>query len=158
MKKCPCGLSTYNHCCGLYHSGKMLPVSPEQLMRSRYSAYALAEIEYIKKTMYGYALVNFDEVSAKAWATAAHWLGLNILNTEIIGQNKGIVEFQARFIEGGRQQILHEISEFETINGQWFYIKGDYPNRQNPLLSQKISRNSPCYCGSQKKFKQCHGK
>ncbi|MCB0991802.1 MAG: SEC-C domain-containing protein, partial [Acidimicrobiales bacterium] len=28
-------------------------------------------------------------------------------------------------------------------------VKGDH---------EKIGRNDPCYCGSGKKFKQCHGK
>ena len=158
MKQCPCGLAAYHTCCGPYHSGAKLPDSPEQLMRSRYSAYALADIDYIKKTMHGNALAHFDEVAAKEWATAAHWLKLKILNTAMISHTKGLVEFEARFIENGKEQLLHENSEFDKIDGRWLYSKGAYPNIQKPLQSQKIGRNSPCYCGSQKKFKQCHGK
>lgn len=27
----------------------------------------------------------------------------------------------------------------------------------HPILHQKIGRNEPCWCGSEKKFKKCHG-
>lgn len=30
--------------------------------------------------------------------------------------------------------------------------------QQTPVVSQKIGRNSPCPCGSGKKYKKCHGK
>ncbi|MCA9846157.1 MAG: SEC-C domain-containing protein, partial [Dehalococcoidia bacterium] len=26
-----------------------------------------------------------------------------------------------------------------------------------PAVSQKVGRNEPCYCGSGKKYKKCHG-
>jgi preprotein translocase subunit SecA len=34
------------------------------------------------------------------------------------------------------------------------------PGAKQPAVRQtpKLGRNDPCYCGSGKKFKQCHGK
>ena len=36
----------------------------------------------------------------------------------------------------------------------------DQPQTQQPFVrhDKKVGRNDPCYCGSGKKFKQCHGK
>src|SRR5689334_9579352 len=47
---CPChsGLK-YKKCCRPYHNGMPAP-SPEALMRSRYSAYALNKPDYIMQT------------------------------------------------------------------------------------------------------------
>ena len=37
------------------------------------------------------------------------------------------------------------------------FIEGSNES-QNPLKKEKVSRNSPCPCGSEKKYKHCHGK
>ena len=68
MSKCPCcSKLDYKACCGLYHNAYEMPKIPESLMRSRYSAYAMANIDYIKKTMQGKALETFNEQDAKTW-------------------------------------------------------------------------------------------
>ena len=68
-KQCSCGSnSTYLQCCGQFIDGLSLPITPEALMRSRYTAYTLADIAYIKKTMRGKATIGFDETEAGHWA------------------------------------------------------------------------------------------
>jgi SEC-C motif-containing protein len=68
-KKCPCSSGKiYQKCCELYISGVKLPALPEELMRSRYSAYTMANIDYIVKTMYGKALQGFIQKDAYNWA------------------------------------------------------------------------------------------
>ena len=52
---CPCGKGLYKDCCEPLHSGKTRAVHAEQLMRSRYSAFALQQIGYIVKLQH---LVN----------------------------------------------------------------------------------------------------
>ena len=48
---CPCGTGKdYTQCCGRYIEADELPEYPEQLMRSRYTAYAFNNAEYLKKT------------------------------------------------------------------------------------------------------------
>ena len=45
---CPCGSGhTYEACCEKYISNKEIPSAPEQLMRSRYSAYVLKNEDYL---------------------------------------------------------------------------------------------------------------
>lgn len=116
-------------------------------MRSRYTAYTQANIDYITHTMTGPALINFNPESVKAWAASVTWLGLTVLQSHhVLNSSKAQVEFIARFKQDNDVELLHEISEFELIKGRWYYIKGK---------QGKISRNGPCPCGSGKKYKHC---
>ena len=49
-----------NACCDLYISGQKPAPNPESLMRSRYTAYTQANIDYIVATMRGAALDGFN--------------------------------------------------------------------------------------------------
>jgi len=49
--ECPCGSGErYDACCGRLHRGAADAQTPEELMRSRYSAYALGELDYVWRT------------------------------------------------------------------------------------------------------------
>ncbi len=125
-KPCPCGShQDYVSCCGLYLNIPMQnPPSPETLMRSRYTAYTLANTQYIKKTMRGKALQGFNRIEAQEWAKSVNWIGLQVVKTSAVVLNRGYVEFIASFIEGGELKTLHEVSEFVCKKGVWFYVDG----------------------------------
>ena len=66
---CPCdSQKNYLSCCEPFITGKQSCTTPEALMRSRYSAYTLSNVDYIKETMRGNALTGFQEQNAKRWA------------------------------------------------------------------------------------------
>lgn len=121
-------------------------------MRSRYTAFTQANMDYIQQTMSGGATRDNDIESTRQWAKTVEWLGLDVLHTEIDPDKstKGLVEFKASYRLNHRDQVLHERSLFEKINDRWFYV-GQAPH-QNIL---KIGRNDPCVCGSGKKYKKC---
>ncbi len=123
-------------------------------MRSRYAAYCLGNIAYIQSTMQGKASLGFDLQAAAEWAKRMIWLGLQVLSTVTLSDNEAEVEFIARFVEGNILHRMHERSRFKRILGQWFYVDG----QTLPQSTQLVSRNESCPCGSQKKWKQCHGK
>ncbi len=157
MNPCPCGSRiNYLACCGLYITQLAIPQTPEALMRSRYTAYFLANIDYIKKTMQGKALEDFNEDHAANFANLVQWIGLNILNIQkdSTDENIGFVEFIATYMDKGIIKKIHEQSEFKRINGHWFYIDG----KTDKIRQQSPTRNAPCPCGSQKKFKNCHAR
>lgn len=139
---CPCGLkASFATCCAQFIEGHSKAETPEQLMRSRYCAYTQANIEYIEKTMAKKAAQGFDPQAAKSWAKQAQWLGLTVLeatNTQ--------VKFIARYKMDDTLEFLCELSDFEKIGDEWFYISG------KPF---KLKRNDPCPCLSGKKFKNC---
>jgi SEC-C motif-containing protein len=151
--ECPCSSGKpFSNCCGIYLSGAKTAPTAEALMRSRYTAYSLSDIDYISRTMRGPASQNFDAEEALTWAKEVTWLGLKVIQFSQNNQH-GSVEFKATYAFNNTKHELHELSEFELLDGQWFYVDGKSRNIQNI----KIGRNDPCSCGSQKKFKKCCG-
>ncbi len=127
MKQCSCDNSTdYAACCGRFISGNAVAETPEQLMRSRYSAYSMANIDYIVQTMRGTALQGFDKQHARQWAQAATWQGLQVVHTEMDADKAdvGYVEFIAKFQLDGQNQQIHEKSRFKKYDGRWYYVDG----------------------------------
>lgn len=161
MIECPCGSQTdYLACCGQYIENQGIPNTPERLMRSRYSAYSRANIDYIQKTMRGKPLEGFDATEAERWAKQVAWMGLHIVKTEMDPKNEniGYVEFIATYQVQGENQTIHELSQFQRHEGKWFYTDGTPLKTPSSSKKTKTSRNAPCPCGSQKKYKNCHGK
>lgn len=124
MKLCPCGSQArYLDCCGLYIQKKLPAPTPEALMRSRYSAFVEGNIAYIRKTMRGEALLNFDKRAAKE---KVGWISLEILSTSKSSDNHqiGYVEFIAKYKKNLNLFSIHEISTFHLINDKWYYLSG----------------------------------
>lgn len=154
---CPCdSQKSYLSCCEPFITGKQSPEQPEALMRSRYTAYTMSNIDYIKATMRGNALVGFQETDAKRWAKRVRWIKLSVLKSAIENASTGYVEFEASFVDGSRLKSIHEKSEFIHEDGRWYYIGGTHLPTEH--TEQMIFRNMSCPCGSPRKFKNCHGK
>jgi SEC-C motif domain protein len=175
MKKCPCNSGkNYEACCEPFLTNKALPETAEQLMRSRYTAFTLADVDYLKKTLAPESRTDFDVQSTKKWAESSQWKGLQIVSTEK-GQaddKKGQVEFIATYVIDGEALDHHEVSQFrKSDSGQWLFVEGDshthkegeghHHHNDKPQTvvreSPKVGRNDPCPCGSGKKYKKCHG-
>lgn len=156
MENCPCGSGkTTYECCGACIEGRHIPATPEELMRSRYTAYTQANIDYIANTMKSPALDHFNAESARTWAERAVWIKLDVVFAQIDG-DKGSVEFFAHFSQNGKRHVIHELSEFHLENGRWYYMNGIDP-RQPPIGATRVKRNATCPCGSNKKYKKCCG-
>ncbi|OGT46890.1 MAG: hypothetical protein A3E83_09030 [Gammaproteobacteria bacterium RIFCSPHIGHO2_12_FULL_41_20] len=123
-KLCPCGLTnSYSNCCGTFINNLRQALTPEELMRSRYTAYTMANIPYIKRTMRPPAANNFDATAARKWAKQVTWLKLEVIGTYQEGLT-GFVKFKAHYLQKNKKCVLHEISEFHYNHGQWFYVDG----------------------------------
>ena len=146
---CPCQSSQpYANCCQPFHTGQRQPENAEQLMRSRYAAYALQQIDYLVRTTVPAQLLNRDDLAQ--WARETQFLGLTVhQHIPRIGKRHAQVAFTARFAEHGSAHEHHELSTFVQINGAWYFIDPTVP-----LPSMK----SPCICGSGAKFKACCGR
>ena len=152
---CPCGSQkSLTQCCDVYLQGQFPAPTAEKLMRSRYSAYCLKNIDYLFDTEHPSRRKPNSRKLIAATANSLRWLGLTVLGTEG-GQPEdetGVVEFVAVYQEGISVAQLHERSHFIKEKGKWFYTDGD----MLPPLQPK--KNEPCWCKSCKKFKHCHGK
>lgn len=156
MSLCPCNSSKkYKYCCAPYIQNITWVPNPEALMRSRYTAYCLGNFEYIRSTMAGPALQQFDVSQAQRDINRLKWISLKIISAETPIDDNGYVEFIAQYILNQRLKSLHEISQFKKHDGQWFYINGTHKHSQ--LEDKLISKNQTCPCSSGKKYKNCHG-
>ena len=117
-RRCPCGTGlTYAECCGRLHDGTASAATAEQLMRSRYSAFAVGDAAYLLATWHPDtrpASLDLDP--------ALRWTGLEVLATTggAMLATEGTVEFRASY-RGGAQ---HEDSRFVREDGRWYYLDG----------------------------------
>jgi SEC-C motif-containing protein len=161
--KCPCGTDlALEACCGPIISGERAAPTAEALMRSRYSAYAQKNTQYVIDTHDPEGRADLDPEGTSDWAERTEWLKLDVLNTKAGGENDdtGEVEFVARFRdERGKEHSHHELSTFIRREGRWYYQDGATPEK-TPITraTPKIGRNDTCPCGSGKKYKKCCGK
>jgi SEC-C motif domain protein len=123
MENCPCLSSkTYCKCCEPLHQGLDVAKTAEQLMRSRYSAFAKVEIDYLLATTHPSTRKNHRKNDLKSWATKNNWQRLEILFT-----SENQVAFKAYFQSIGREVEIHyEKSTFIFEEGRWFYLDGEF--------------------------------
>lgn len=113
QQHCPCGSgATYDACCGRLHRGADRASSPEELMRSRYAAYAVGATDYVFRTWH--PRTRPDDLSPDPALT---WTGLTVL-----GSGADWVEFVAAYERDGMSGELREHSLFEQRAGRWVYV------------------------------------
>lgn len=158
-EKCPCGSTlAYEKCCEPLIKGTSQATTAEILMRSRYSAYVNAEIDYLYATTHPEHRKGYDHEGTRKWAESSQWLGLEIVSSRGgEGDSLGEVEFIARFSDEGVETAHHELGKFKKLDGNWYFTEGKMVTSK-PLISNKIGRNDPCPCGSGSKYKKCCGK
>lgn len=117
---CPCGGASLAQCCGPLLEGSVIATHAEQLMRSRYSAYALGREDYLKASWH--ASTRPAETVTDA---AIKWLGFEVRSAQEAG-DEAQVEFVARCRVQGRGHRLHETSRFVREDGRWYYVDGDF--------------------------------
>lgn len=148
---CPCQSGKdFAACCGRFISHRDHAENAELLMRSRYSAYVLNNMGYIEETWHP------DFRPANLFSNPQlHWIRLDIIDFKEQGE-QATVEFEARLLDKGKVNALHEKSHFVYEQGRWLYTQGDMmPSTFKPW---KPSKNETCPCGSGLKFKRCCAK
>ena len=116
---CPCQSGAgYDACCGRLHGGKADAATAEELMRSRYSAFAAGDRTYLLKTWSSETRPRELELDP-----AQQWNGLQIVRMAKGSKQDaaGIVEFRARFRMDGTDHEQHETSTFVREDGRWVY-------------------------------------
>lgn len=113
--RCPCGSGkTLPECCQPYIDGTLVAPTPEALMRSRYSAYATNDEQYLLDSWH--ASTRPRKIDADP---SVQWIRLKIVDADI---SKNLVEFVATFRLNGKAHKLHEKSHFVLEHGKWFYL------------------------------------
>lgn len=118
---CPCGRGlSLVRCCARLHGGEPAP-DAEALMRSRYSAWVLGDVAYLRATWHA----DTCPPDLAPDDGQLRWLGLSVKRHVLTGPDAAEVEFVARYRVAGRGARMHEISRFVRENGRWLYVDGD---------------------------------
>ena len=123
MSNCYCGNSlSFQECCEPYILGFKNVSTAEALMRSRYSAYVVAEADYLLATTHVSTRKSYKKSDILQWSQANKWLKL-----EIIASTENTVTFKAFYLdENLKAQVHYEHSTFKLEDGKWFYVDGEY--------------------------------
>lgn len=133
---CPCGGGAYAECCAPLHAGEREAQDPEQLMRSRYSAFAVHDAAYLWKTLH----VAHDERAAGEAAFRdkldksmgnLRYTGLRVIEVRVPEGPDGPVPdavaqvlFHAAIQQHRRDRSIVELSDFALDGGSWRYLSG----------------------------------
>jgi len=120
-RACPCcSGKPYADCCGPLHVGAGRAATAEQLMRSRFSAFAVGDAAYLLRSWHSTtrpARLSLDD--------GTNWTRLEILGATDGGpfHSEGTVRFRAHYQEAdGAPQFMEENSSFAREDGAWVYV------------------------------------
>lgn len=120
---CPCQSGrSYADCCGPLLAGDREPATAEELMRSRYTAFARRDVAYLRRTWHPAtrpADLDLDPDQV--------WRRLQVLET-IAGSPadaEGWVRFAAHYRRGTERGTSAEFSHFTRVRGRWVYVDGE---------------------------------
>ena len=118
---CPCGSRLkYKKCCRRYHQGA-LASDALTLMKSRYSAYAFEQADYIIRTTHSECSEYNDHTAQWKEEIVAFGRHTEFLGLEIVAwsqkETEAYVHFRAHLSSG----ILEEKSRFVKESGRWLY-------------------------------------
>ncbi|WP_040338782.1 YchJ family protein [Candidatus Blastococcus massiliensis] len=119
-RRCPCGTGLpYAECCGRLHEGAAAAATAEQLMRSRYSAFAVGDPAYLLATWHSTTRPRDLDLDP-----ATRWTGLDVLATTGGGllAAEGRVRFRASYLRDGADGTQEELSRFVREDGAWRYL------------------------------------
>jgi len=118
---CPCGSNKfYEKCCSLIHQDYKKAESAEQLMRARYAAFVVHDIDFIYNTFHPSTRRFQNKKDIESWARESKWMQL-----EVIKATTNTVEFKAHYLDSNMNiQIHHEKSNFKQVQNVWFYVDG----------------------------------
>ncbi|WKG13380.1 YchJ family protein [Nocardia sp. PE-7] len=124
VKPCPCRRGEpFDACCGPILAGDKPAPTAETLMRSRYTAYVVGDVDYLLRSWHPSTRPADLELDADQ-----RWLFLEIVGTQRGGlfDDNGTVEFIAHYKLDGTRDAMHELSTFVRVDGAWVYLDGTF--------------------------------
>ncbi|WAC67335.1 YchJ family metal-binding protein [Agrococcus sp. SL85] len=119
--RCPCGTGLpLAECCGPVLAGEREAATAEALMRSRFTAFALGDVEHLLASWHSSTRPRSLELD-----DAIRWLRLDVLGTTGGGpfDAEGTVAFEAHWVADGTRGSMRELSRFRRDRA-WQYLDG----------------------------------
>ncbi len=126
-RPCPCqSKKSFDRCCEPFIAGKALPATCEQLMRSRFSAYSLAKVDYLLNTTAKDKRESENRDELLAYCQSVKCVNLKVLKADGgPGDEVGHVHFHASLQVNGKRHLHAEKSTFVREEGRWVYQDGE---------------------------------
>jgi SEC-C motif-containing protein len=160
--KCPCTSGEeFADCCEPILTQAQKATTAEQLMRSRYTAYATGNVDWIVESQSPDGRKFVDHKATEEWSKRAEWHRMEVVEVQQGGEDddEGFVDFKAYYTLGGEDITHHEVASFRKEDGVWYFVDGvEVKPRPFKRLDKKVGPNEKCPCGSEKKFKKCCGR
>ena len=131
---CPCHSGkVYGDCCGPILGGAQKAPTAEALMRARYTAYAIDDVDFLFASSGDAVRAEFDPAGAHKWARNSVWTGMEVLDVQRggIDDDEGSVEFVAHYTVKRQPFSHHERSLFKRVEGEWRFIDGELITPEN---------------------------
>lgn len=125
--RCPCGSGDiFGACCAPVLRRERRAATAQALMRSRYTAFAVRDLEHLLDSWHPSTRPGREELE-DSLTSDVRWLRLQVLATEQGGpfDDAGTVEFVAISKSAQGRQEQHEVSRFVREDGAWYYVHGD---------------------------------
>ncbi|OZD04580.1 hypothetical protein CH275_15455 [Rhodococcus sp. 06-235-1A] len=120
--RCPCSSGdTFDACCEPYLRGDASAPTAEKLMRSRFTAFAVGDVDYLRASWHPDTAPTELELDPDQ-----RWYRLDIVGVEAGGMfdDAGTVEFRARYKHPEGAGTMTEVSRFVRTAGSWLYLDG----------------------------------
>ena len=117
---CPCDSGNeFGLCCEPLLNRTAQARTAEQLMRSRYSAFATGNLDYLRYSWHPATCPPDLELDP-----LQRWIGLKVIDVAAGGEDdtEGEVHFVARCKIAGKGHRLEERSHFQKVAGRWVYV------------------------------------
>ena len=127
---CPCGSEKkYKKCCKVFHDG-INPKNALELMKSRYSAYAVGNSHYIMDTTHeNNSEYRQDKISwennIRQFINDTEFKSLEIIEF-VDGFIEAYVTFKANIDINKKDSSFREKSKFVKQNDKWYYLSGEF--------------------------------
>ncbi len=124
---CPCRSSaSYAQCCLPAHDGTKPPAGPRELVRARYSAFALGLGAFLHATLSeGHGdRAHGDDVPRRVLELSSAGKGLKYMGVDVIASNDTEALFLAKIFEKGKDRGFAELSRFAWEDGTLCYVSG----------------------------------
>lgn len=131
---CPCGSNLkYKKCCKVFHDNIKDPSNALELMKSRFTAYAFNQSNYIVKTTHKENQDYSENISEwkkeiEFFSSITDFDKLEILEF-IEGEIESFVTFKATLIQNKNDVSFIEKSRFKKEDNIWLYVDGEFLGR-----------------------------
>ncbi|MHC5796565.1 YchJ family protein [Lacisediminihabitans sp. FW035] len=119
--RCPClSGDSFDACCAPFHRGDSWPATAERLMRSRYSAFAVGDRDYLLASWHPDFRPPTLELDPEV-----RWYRLDVVGRTAGGllDTTGTVDFRAYWrAADGTAGVQSENSRFGRAEGRWAYL------------------------------------